>query len=157
MSLDFLPSRIIPFFQLKIKVLQPKWLSDDTHTCKKGGKKKRGTKRSYIATYLVTPSSLAGLLSSRIQLCNEALASITELDLICPEVAKWTSENWPKQESGSLEGFSPEGWKHNVLSFISHFILSTKDIKKQFEIHNVFFSNSNIQKTSRCIKCDMRN
>ena len=29
--------------------------------------------------------------------------------------------------------------KHDVLSFISHFISSTKNVKKQFEIHNVFF------------------
>ena len=136
----FLPSRIIPFFHLKIKVLQPKCKKEvafrrHTHMSK-GWEEKRGRKKSHIATYLVTPSSLAGLLSSRIQLCNVALASITELELICPEVAKWTSENWPKQESGSLEGFSPKGWKHNVLSFISHFISSTKDDKRQFEIHN---------------------
>lgn len=111
----FLPSSIIPFLQLKINFWQPMCKTEVAfrrHTyIYKSWKEKRGTKRSYIATYLVTPSSLAGLLSSRIQLCNVALASITELDLICPEVAKWTSENWPKQESGSLEGFSPEGWK----------------------------------------------
>lgn len=37
------------------------------------------------------------------------MALIAELDLIFPEAATWTSENCPRQQSGSLEDLLPDG------------------------------------------------
>lgn len=60
-------------------------------------------------SHLVTPCSLCGLLSSRTQPSKVTLAFIEELDLIFPEAANLTSENCPRQQSGSLEDSLPEG------------------------------------------------
>ena len=67
------------------------------------------------STHLVTPFSLCGLVSSRIQLSRVTLAYNDVSDFIRPPVTTRTTDTCPRQLAGSRSVFSPGTWKDDLL------------------------------------------